>query len=122
MNVKGINGMTIPQIQDEVACGGKFVQFPFCISLIVASFRFSSAVHFVKKEQSAFVKGLPFTIISLLFGWWGIPYGPLYTFGSLVTTLGGGKDVTEQMMTTLHRHTRGYVFDFEKNEAFASSN
>ena len=122
MNVKGINGMTIPQIQDEVANGGKFVQFPFCISLLVASFRFTSAVYFLKNDESTFVKALPFTLISLLLGWWGIPFGPLHTFSSLVTTFNGGKDVTEQMMATLHRHTRGYVFDLEKNEAFASSN
>lgn len=122
MNIKGINGMSILQIQDEVACGGRFVRFPFCISLIVVSFRFSSAVHFVKKDESAFVKGLPFTVISFLFGWWGIPYGPVYTIGSLATNVGGGKDLTAEMMETLHRHTRGYVFDFEKSEVFLSSN
>lgn len=122
MNVKGINGMTIPQIQDEVACGAKFVQFPFCISLIVVSFRFSSAVYLVKNEESSFVKALPFMMISLLFGWWGIPFGPFYTFSSLVTTVGGGKDITEQMMATLHRHTRGYVFDFEKSDVLTSAN
>ena len=122
MNIKGINGMTIPQIQDEVACGGKFVRFPFCISLIVVTFRFSSAVHFIKREESAFVKGFPFTVLTFLFGWWGIPWGPVYTIGTLIANFRGGKNVTHEMMAILHRHTRGHVFDFEKQEAFASSN
>ncbi len=114
--------MNMLQIQDEVAGGGKFVQFPFCISLAVVTFRYSSAVHFIKKDESAFVKALPFTIISFLFGWWGIPWGPVYTVASLMTNIGGGKDVTGQMMETLHRHTRGHVFDFEKPDVFLSTN
>jgi hypothetical protein len=122
MNIKGINGMTTPQIQDEVSNGGKFVQFPFCISLVVVSFRYSSAIYFIKNEGSSFRKGLPFIIISFLLGWWGIPWGPVYTVSSLFTVLKGGKDLTDEMMTTLHQHTRGHVFDFEKSEAFASLN
>lgn len=122
MNVKSIKGMTIPQIQDEVAGGGRFVRFPFCISLVVVSFRFSSAVYFLKKDENAFLKALPFTVLSFLLGWWGIPWGPVYTIGALVTTLGGGKDVTADRMAMLHRHTHGHVFDFEKSGVLASTN
>ena len=122
MNIKGINGMTIAQIQNEVYSGGKFLQFSFCVSLIVVSFRRSSAVYFIKEGESAFVKGLPFSFISLLFGWWGIPWGIIYTIGCLYTNTGGGKDLTDQMMKTLHHHTNGHVFDFEKNEALSFTN
>jgi hypothetical protein len=122
MNIKGIKGMTIPQIQDEIACGGKFVRFPFCISLGVVSFRYASAVYLVKRDESVFRKGVPFAILSFLFGWWGIPWGPVYTLGCLLSTLKGGKDVTNDMIKIFHRHIRGHVFDFEKSEAFLSSN
>ena len=122
MNIKGISGMTIPQIQDEIKCGGKFVRFPFCISVVVASFRYASPVYLVKRNETAFRKGLPYALVSALFGWWGVPWGPLYTVRYLITVCNGGKDVTEEMMETLHRHTHGHVFDFEKSEAFISPN
>jgi hypothetical protein len=49
-------------------------------------------------------KGLPFTIISFLFGWWGIPFGPKYTLESIRTNLHGGKDVTDEVMQTVAGH------------------
>ncbi len=119
MKVKGIEGMTVAEIQDEVANGGKFVQYTCCISVIVVTFRQPSAIYFIKRNQSAFVKGLPFTIISFLFGWWGIPWGIIYTLGCLYTNAGGGKNVTDEQMRTLHRQTHGHVFEFESAVAFA---
>lgn len=120
MNVKGIRGMSIPEIQEEVYAGGRFVQFSFCISLIVVSFRQSSAVYFIRKGESTFIKGLPFSFISLLVGWWGIPWAPIYTLCVLYTNTGGGKDLTVQMMKILHSYTNGHVFDFEKMKHAAS--
>jgi hypothetical protein len=31
-------------------------------------------------------------------GWWGFPWGPIYTIGTFITNFGGGKDVTEIVM------------------------
>ena len=42
-----------------------------------------------------------YTLISLLAGWWGIPWGPIYTITSLVTNLRGGKDVTQHVIASL---------------------
>lgn len=122
MNIKGIHGMSTLQIQDEVASGARFVKFPFCISLLVVSFRFSSAVYFVKTQESTWQKSLPFCLLSLLFGWWAVPFGPAYTAWYLKTNISGGKNVTDQMMAILHRHTRGHVFDFERLETLTASN
>lgn len=122
MTIKGIRGMTIPQIQDEIKSGGKFVRFPFCISLVVVSFRYASAVYLIKRDETALRKGFPFALVSALLGWWGIPWGPVYTISCLLAVVNGGKDVTVDMMNTLHRHTHGHVFDFEKSEAFISPN
>lgn len=119
MKIKGINGMTIAQVQDEIACGGKFVSFVFCLSFVAVSFRYSSAVYFVKSNEQAFVKGLPYTLLSFLFGWWGIPFGVVNTAGCLLTNLSGGKNVTAETMKFLHRQTGGHVFEFELTEKFA---
>jgi hypothetical protein len=34
-------------------------------------------------------------------GWWGIPWGPIFTVPALVTNLRGGIDVTESMLASL---------------------
>lgn len=111
--------MTIAQLQEEVANGGRFVMYTYCISLIVLSFRHSSPIYFIKSSDNAFCKGLPFTLLSLVFGWWGIPWGVFYTLGALVTNTAGGRDVTTAQMNALHRQTGGHVFEFEASKAVA---
>lgn len=58
----------------------------------------------LRPGKSATSKAFPFTLISILFGWWGIPNGPGYTLESLRTNFRGGKDVTEEVMATVAGH------------------
>ena len=119
MKIKGIEGMTIACIQDEVSRGGKFVTFSYCVSFIMTSIKKSSGIYFIKSEENGFLNGMPFTVISLLFGWWGIPWGIVYTLECLFNNTNGGKDVTNKVMHYLQQPTRGHVFDFEAKPAFA---
>jgi hypothetical protein len=119
MKIKGTEGLTISQIQSEIAEGGKFVLYSYCFSAVVMSFKRSSAVYFIKANENAFTKGLPFTLVSFLFGWWGIPWGIVYTITCLFTNIGGGKNVTGEILNSLHQQTRGHVFEFENADAFA---
>ena len=114
MEIKGLEGLSVSDVQDEVNQGGKFVVYRYCISVIVLSFRRSSNIYFIKRDQSRITKGLPFTLLSLILGWWGIPWGIIYTIGSVATNFGGGKDVTDEIMRYFHSQTGGPVFDFEK--------
>jgi hypothetical protein len=93
--------MTPAQIQTEVQNGAKFVIFRYCISLLVMTFRRGTDVYFIRAGESAAAKSLPFTLLSLFFGWWGFPWGLIYTPQSLITNLGGGKDVTAEVMASL---------------------
>ena len=101
MNIKGLEGMTGDELGHELARGGKFVIFHYTISVLVMTFRRGSDIYFVRSGESAAAKGLPYTLLSLLAGWWGIPWGPIYTIGSLFTNLGGGKDVTNEVAQAL---------------------
>jgi hypothetical protein len=47
------------------------------------------------------MKGMKYTAISLIMGWWGIPWGPIYTCKSLYMNLSGGKDVTAKVSNNL---------------------
>lgn len=101
MKIVGIEGMTGDELQAELQQGGKFVVFQYCISIIILTFKRPSNIYFVKAGESSVGKGLVFSIISLLFGWWGIPWGPIYTVQALVTNFKGGKDVTQDVLASL---------------------
>ena len=98
MKIKNVEGLTTQQLNNELAQGGKFVIYQFTISIVVMTFRRSSDIYFVRAGESAVAKGLGYTALSLLFGWWGIPWGPIYTIGSLINNLGGGKNVTQEVL------------------------
>lgn len=113
--INGIGGLTVHDIQDEVSRGGKFVIYTYCVSIVVMTFKRGTDIYFVKHNENRFLKGLPWFMISLLFGWWGIPWGFIYTPSCLVTDIRGGKDVTENVMQFIYSQTSGPVFDFEKD-------
>jgi hypothetical protein len=103
MKIKGVDGMTVGAVRSEVARGGKFVIFQYCISVIVMTFRRGSDVYFIKPGESALGPGAGYTLLSLVLGWWGIPWGPIYTVASVYTNLNGGKDVTNEIMASFER-------------------
>jgi hypothetical protein len=98
MKIIGIEGMSEEQMQDELAHGAKLVYFEYCISILVMTFKRSSELTFIKRDENAFVKGLGYTLMSLLLGWWGFPWGPIYTIGAVINNCKGGKDVTSHFM------------------------
>jgi len=68
----------------------KLVVFPYSISTLFLSFTRNSDVYLIKKHESSFKYAWQFILISLIFGWWGIPWGPIYTIKSLYHCLKGG--------------------------------
>ena len=97
MNIQGIERMSRDRLQFELQKGAKLVCYQYAISILVFSFRRSSDVYFIPAGESAVTKGLPWSLISLVAGWWGIPWGPIFTIQSLVTNFKGGQDVTAEL-------------------------
>jgi hypothetical protein len=89
------------ELQQELQQGGKFVMYQYCISILILTFRRSSNIYFIRHEENAIVKGLPFTLLSLVLGWWGIPWGPIYTVQSVWVNFKGGKDVTKDVLASM---------------------
>lgn len=100
MKIIGVEGMGNLELRTEIQRGGRFVMFQYVISILIMTFKRSSNIYFVKADESAVLKGLPFTLLSLVVGWWGIPWGIIYTIQALITNLGGGKDVTAAEVLT----------------------
>jgi hypothetical protein len=105
MKIQGIEGMSPDEIRFEVQRGAKFVFFYYAVSVLVMSFRRASPVYFIPAGQKAHGKGLPWTLLTLVAGWWGIPWGPIYTVQSLVVNFKGGKDVTAELSARLQPAT-----------------
>jgi len=102
MKIRGIEGLTVSEIKHELDRGGRFVVFQYVISVLVMTFRRSSPVFFLREGESAGRAALPYTLLTLILGWWGIPWGPIYTIGALSNNFRGGKDVTEQIRNRIN--------------------
>lgn len=97
-----LSNMTPEELASELQRGARFVVYQYCVSLILVTFRQSTPVIFVRAASDhSFTRGLGCTLVSLLFGWWGIPWGPIYTIGAIVTNLSGGRNVTREVMANL---------------------
>ena len=98
MAIKGIEHLSNEEINVELQKGAKFVVFQYCISIVVMSFKRSSGIYFIPSGSSAAGKAAPWCALSLLVGWWGIPWGPIWTIGTVAKNLGGGTDVTAHVL------------------------
>lgn len=101
MTIVGIDGLRPEQIADEVRSGGRFVFFEICISVLVMTMRRPTDIIFLRGNESGWVRGLPYALVSLTLGWWGLPWGVIYTPLTTATNLAGGCDVTEQVCALL---------------------
>ena len=101
MRIVGIDNMTVAQVQAEVQAGARFVVFQYCISIVVMTFKRGSNVHFIRSGAGTLGRSLPFSLCSLVLGWWGIPWGPIWTISTLYRNVSGGVDVTASVMRSL---------------------
>ena len=99
--IQGIEGLTPGELRQQIDIGGRFVYYKYTISALVVTFWRSSDIYFVKANESRVVKGLGWTGLTLLLGWWGIPWGPIRSTMSLWTNLRGGEDVTDKVIGSL---------------------
>jgi len=90
-------------MQDAIKRGARFLAFPYCVSLIVVTMQRRSRIYFVEPKESLLPQSIYFSMVSLVFGWWGIPWGPIYTIDAIAACLRGGRNVTNEVMVSLRR-------------------
>ena len=100
--IKNIEGLSVNDINRELSNGAKFVVYQYCFSIIVMTFKQGSDIYFIKAGESALKYSIGFTLITLIFGWWGIPWGPIYSIGVLYSNLTGGKDITQEVLSSMN--------------------
>jgi hypothetical protein len=98
MQIRGLGTLSLEALRKEIQAGGRFVFYEYCISAVVVSLRRPTDIYFLRSTQNGLLRGLPYALVSLLLGWWGIPWWLIYTPLTLITNLSGGCDVTEQVV------------------------
>lgn len=101
MRIRGAEHLTPAELSAELAAGGRLVFYEYCISLLVLTLRCPTDLYLLQPGELGWWRGLPYTLVSLLLGWWGIPMGVLYTPLVVLTNLAGGCDVTDEVRPLL---------------------
>ncbi len=100
--IKNTEGLSTDQINDELRKGAKFVVFSYTISVIVITLRRGSDIYFIKSDESSFKYSWKYSLLTLFLGWWGIPFGPIFSLVSFYKNFTGGKDITQEVLSQLN--------------------
>lgn len=101
MLIKNIEGLSVSQIKELVNKGGKFVIFPYTISFVIMTLKRSSDIYFIREDENSFKYSYSYVLLNFFIGWWGLPWGPIYTIGALYNHIIGGKDITQAVLSEL---------------------
>lgn len=99
LEVRGSSAQTPEELEAALDAGGRLVFYEYCVSLVLVTLRRPSALYLLRADELGVVRGLPYALLSLLLGWWGIPWGIVYTPLAIITNLSGGRDVTDDWRT-----------------------
>lgn len=103
--------LSAKEIQAEIEKGAKFVHYQYVVSYIFGTSKSQSELKLLKKGQSIFMHGFWYNLITILFGWWGLPSGPGTSIKVLKSNFKGGVDVTNQILAV----SAGYLMYEEAN-------
>jgi hypothetical protein len=92
--IKGIEGIDSKELQRELENGAKFRMYQYTFSIIIMTFKRPTDIYFIRAGRSTLAPGLKYSLLSLLVGWWGIPWGLIYTPWAIFSNMTGGIDVT----------------------------
>ena len=99
--IQSTRGMSPQEVEFEVSRGARFILYQYAFSVVIMSFKRNSPVVFVKAGENPVTKSLPWTLLTFLVGWWGFPWGLIYTPQVIYKNLQGGTDVTPYVMRAL---------------------
>jgi hypothetical protein len=89
------------EIRTRIEAGARLVRFEFCISLLIVTIRRQSPLYLTDSWQNRYLRGLGYSILAMLLGPWGVPWGLLWTPWSIWVNITGGVDETEETLAWL---------------------
>jgi len=108
--ITGTEHLTANRLIDEIRQGARFTALTGCASDLPAKNTPSTRIQYVPPRQSPVPAGIRLTAVSLLMGWWTLLHGQSDAFGSLLSNLRGGLDITEPILRNAeHIFDRGFA-------------
>lgn len=107
--IKNTDGITLNEFYHHLDNGGRVVIYGYCISVIAFTYRLISPPHLIRAGESQAKFKKYYNRLSLIFGWWGFPWGPIYTIDMIKINRknGGGVDVTEEVLLKVREKYEG---------------
>jgi hypothetical protein len=90
------------EVRVRVAAGARLVRFEYCFSLIVFTIRRQSPIYLTESWQGRYLRGLGYSLLAIVLGPWGVPWGLIYTPWAMWVNLTGGVDETDAMLSQLN--------------------
>jgi hypothetical protein len=104
MPSSSVEALSPDELRESIRRGGRCVRFERCTSFFVATFRQQSRIYLTENWQDRYLRGLGFSLLALLLGPWGVPWGLYFTVRAMWTNLTGGIDVTDEVLAGLEQH------------------
>jgi tetratricopeptide (TPR) repeat protein len=108
------------EIREEVERGARIVAYVYCVSFLVVTFKRATRPYLIKGGHGRLGPGLPWALLTLLFGWWGFPWGLIYTPMALWQTLRGGVDLTDAWIDGYTTRMAAEAVEAETRKAIAA--
>lgn len=87
----------------------QFAQYSWALSVFVVSFKLPSRYYVVGHESTSWAAFL-YSALSFALGWWGFPFGPIFTILAIVGNLSGGdRRSVGDLIDDLKGHRRDIV-------------
>ena len=107
LDFRGSRPLFPEELRTRVAAGARCVRFEFCLSLLFFTVRRQSPVYLTDSWQQRYLYGVWYSLLTLLLGLWGIPWGLLWTPRAVWVNLTGGADCTHEIFTWLEAPATG---------------
>jgi hypothetical protein len=99
-------GSTPDRLANEIEKGARLVVYQYAWSALLISSLGPSKPVLIRPGMGDVRPGLRYILLTLAAGWWGVPWGPIYTIRALNRDLHGGIDVTSTFQDLYYRATQ----------------
>jgi hypothetical protein len=98
MTIIGAGQLSEEEIALKLTEGHRLVSYEYCMSFLVVTLKRPSALYLVAPRESDFGNRALFSVVSFFIGWWGFPWGPIYTISTIYRNLSGGHDHSKALI------------------------
>jgi hypothetical protein len=98
IELRGTRPLFAEELRTRITAGARCVRFEFCFSLLFVTIRRQSPAFLTSSWEQRYLWGLWYSVLALVLGPWGIPWGLLWTPWAIWVNVTGGADCTEEVL------------------------